>query len=190
MFGDEDQEEGAAKWKDEDPDGAIIVRARRVKVKSAPSPIGGSAASVDEEEGNGEDTRSGEGPNGGNSTDSNPEGDINNRKDGVTMGGPGADAVGRTTGTGLPLENVRAVPLTARKRRVAFTPKITGTMLLELQDSGADTNYALSVASSDHGIVSKGRITRLAVTAGTRCVLAVELERDFEGTLRVVANAV
>lgn len=189
MFGDED-EEGSAKQKDENPGGKIIIRARHVKQKSAAGPIGGSAPTVDEEEGDGESNGSGDGPDEGVGEGGTGEGGTNDAEGGDRAGNGGADSVSRTLSTGLPLGDVRAVPLNPRKRRVAFTPQMTGTVLLELQDSGADTNYALSVTSSDKGQITNGRIDRLAVTAGIRFTLEVELEREFEGTLRVVANAV
>lgn len=189
MFGDEDGE-GSAKQKDENPGGKIIIRARQVKPKSSGVPIGGSAPTVDEEEGDGEASGNGEGQNEGSGEGGSGEGGSNETDGGNSASSGGADTVSRTIGTGLPLRDVRAVLLDVRKRRVAFTPQVTGTVMIELQDSGADTNYALSVASSDQGAVNKGRIDRLPVVAGTRCVLEVELEREFEGTLRVVASAI
>ncbi|TPN02784.1 hypothetical protein FKO01_49200 [Mesorhizobium sp. B2-3-3] len=189
MFGDED-EEGSAKQKDENPGGKIIIRARQVKPKSTGAPIGGSAPTVDEEEGEGEGNGKSDGFNEGET-----KGGFGARGPNETIGGDGtgsggANTVSRTMGTGLPLADVRAVLLGPRKRRVAFTPQVTGTIVVELQDSGADTNYALSIASSDQGAVSRGRVDRLPVTAGSRCVLEIELEREFAGTLRVVANAI
>jgi hypothetical protein len=96
----------------------------------------------------------------------------------------------KTTTTGVPLRDVRAVPLTPTRRKVAFTPAVSGEMCVELQDSGADANYMLDATSSSAGTVSAGRIEGLMVKAGQRVMIEVELKHNFAGTLRVVANAV
>lgn len=188
FFGDED-EDGVAKQKDENPGGAIIIRARPIKVKSVGKPVSGSTSSVDEEEGSG---------NGGtgDSGDGNGEGDGQGGGQNASTGGNQAGQQGgggqqaKTQSVGLPLRDVRAVPISSRNRRVAFTPMESGQFTVELQDSGADTNYSLLVVSSDQGTVNNGRIEGLQVTAGVRCVIEVELSDDFTGTLRVVANAI
>ena len=73
---------------------------------------------------------------------------------------------------------------------VAFTPTSSGPINLELQDSGADANYMLDVRGTSQGTVRDGRIEDLQVTAGHRFVIEVELSSSFQGTLRIVANAV
>ena len=188
MFGDED-DEGTAGQKDENPAGPIIIRARQVKVKARGTPIGGSAPSVDDEEGDAEGGE-GEGPGDGGGSGGTGDGGKNDGEGGSTSGTGGAAPVGRTIASGLPLSDVRAVLTGPRSRRVAFTPHMTGSVLVELQDSGADTNYALTVVASDQGTAAKGRISDLEVIDGKRCVLNVEMEQDFAGTLRVVANAI
>ncbi|NJO33085.1 MAG: hypothetical protein HC869_07990 [Rhodospirillales bacterium] len=188
MFAD-DEDPGLARKKDENPGGAITIRARRVKPKSAGAPIGGIAPSVEEEEGGTEGLGRGEGADEGTGSGGSGQGGSNEAEGGDSQGSDGgADKVNRTLAKGLPLGDVRAIPLDAHRRRVAFTPETTGTVVLELQESGADTNYALTVADSDKGVINKGQIDQLAVTAGERCVLVVTLESEFAGTLRVVAN--
>jgi hypothetical protein len=189
FFGDED-DEGAAKQKDENPAGAIVIRARAVKPKLSSGTFGGSAASIDDEEDGGVDGSGdgdGDGPGEGGGNGGGEDG--GNGGDQPASDNGGAQPK-RTQSSGLPLGDVRAVPLAPNRRRVAFTPSASGTLLIELQDSGADTNYALSVHAVSTGNIKDGRIEGIAVKAGERCVIDVELEQDFQGTLRVVANAI
>lgn len=193
FFGDE-EEAGAGKKKDENPTGTIIFRARAVKTKARTAAYGTTDSvrvETDEDESEDDDgsetpggrTRDSEGPTGGSET---PKGDGTG---GIDMGAIG-DRATRTATSGTPLQDVRAVPLEPNRRRVAFTPNLTGLVTVELQDSGADTNYLLNVAGANIGHVKDGRIAGLEVVAGKRVVIDVELDRDFNGTLRVVANAV
>ena len=114
------------------------------------------------------------GSNGGNSGD----------------GGIPAGRGKRTTATGVALRDVRGVLIGPSRRRVGFTPAITGIVNVEIQDSGADTNHLLTVQGSDLGSVVDGRIEGIDVTAGERVVIEVDLDTEFAGTIRVVANAV
>lgn len=88
------------------------------------------------------------------------------------------------------LKNVRAIPLTPSKRKITFTPDVTGQVEIIVQDSGADQNYSLNVVSSNMGEVKSGKIEGVSVTAGQRVTIEIELEKSFGGTLRVLANAV
>ena len=56
------------------------------------------------------------------------------------------------------LLNVRAIPTGPNSRRVAFTPERSGKIRVQIQDSGADTNRRLPVASSSVGNVRQGYI--------------------------------
>jgi hypothetical protein len=59
---------------------------------------------------------------------------------------------------------------------------------LKLEDSGADTNRTLKVTASSIGSVVQGGVR---LTCGkARVTLDVTLERPFDGTVRVKANAV
>lgn len=84
---------------------------------------------------------------------------------------------------------MRAVILASDRRRIAFTPDVTGDVRIELEDSGADTNRNLKVSAANVGAVADGRIV-IACTAQKRVMIDVDLERAFEGTVRVKANAV
>ena len=196
-FGDE-EEEGEASRREENPGGKIIFRARAIRVKSRGGRTAvGASAELDEDGGGAEfdpSTPSGHregatgeslGPNGADGPDG-----------AVPKGGSGAHNNGaqassrRTLHSGLPLADVRAVPLAPTRRRVAFTPTVSGELVIELQDSGTDTNYALDVIGTDAGTIDQGRISRVTAQAGKRMVINVELRAPFDGTLRVVANAV
>ena len=194
FFGDE-EEAGTAKKKDEDPGGAIVIRQRPVKAKPRATGYGSSGAvwvdgdDEDQNEVGGETTGAGMGEKDkldGGETPGHGEGDT-----GGTADDTGAtDHVRRTTASGIALQNVRAVPIDPARRRVAFTSTVSGVVTLELQDSGADMNYRLDVRGTSAGAVKDGRIEGLEVIAGQRRIVEVELEREFHGTLRVVANAV
>ncbi len=200
FFGDE-EDVGPGKQKDENPGGAIIVRQRPVKVKARVASYGTTASAaapvddVDDESEDGvdeaahRDTLGGKEKKEGVSTDGAKLGE-GKGKGGKDKEAEASDTPKRTTATGIALRDVRAVLLTPTRRRVAFTPTVSGTVSLELQDSGADANYMLDVSNASEGIVKAGRIEELAVKAGSRVILEVELGREFEGTLRVVANAI
>lgn len=201
FFGDE-EEAGDGKQKDENPGGAIIVRQRQMKVKARvatyATPIGAIAPQADPEESSGDgfkdvpDSKTtggkvnegtakkgeGEPKQGEGSKGTNTETDL------------GGTSPKKTTATGIALRDVRAVPLGPALRRVAFTPSVSGKVSVELQDSGADANYMLDVKGASLGGVRSGRIEGVAVKAGQRVIIEVELEKAFVGTLRVVANAI
>jgi hypothetical protein len=187
FFGDED-DEGALRQKDENPGGTITIRARAIKPKIGAGAFGGSSTSVDDEESSESDAEGvGEGDVGG---PGGTGGDTTTGTNIQTSSGLGVAQQQRTQSTGLPLGNVRAVPLSQSSRRVAFTPAETGTLTIELQDSGADTNYALKAISTSIGTIEHGRIAGITAKAGQRCVIDVTLAQAFLGTLRIVANAV
>jgi hypothetical protein len=196
-FADE-EEEGEASRREENPGGKVVFRARAIKVKSHGGRTAvGASAELDED---------------GDSAELGPSTPLDERN-GTALKGASPSAVGESDGdtpgakshapdngaqalsrrmlnSGLPLADVRAVPLAPTRRRVAFTPAVTGELVIELQDSGTDTNYALEVATANVGTVDQGRISRIAAHAGVRIVIDVELRSSFEGTLRVVANAI
>ncbi len=207
-FGDED-EAGASRRRDENPGGTIIIRQRPVKAKSRafarPATQGTPLNDVDEEGGGDGFGETGV-PGGPSQSYQYPEGTERPpdgcRDDPAVPGDsrqasearPAIDTspanLKRSASSGTPLQNVRAVPIALGRRKIAFTPAISGIISVELQDSGADTNYRLNVLSTTVGKLQKGIIEGVPVTAGERCVFEVELDNAFSGTLRVVANAV
>jgi hypothetical protein len=188
FFADED-DEGKTKQKDENPAGAIVIRARPVKSKAPGGAVGSIEASdADDADGDGDGTGDGGGTGDGTGGSGGGKNDgTGGDKDGSDGG---ASAGRRALSAGLPLKDVRAVPLSLKRRRVAFTPITSGTVLVELQDSGADTNYALKVVGTSAGTVNNGQVHGLTVVAGKRFSIEVELDSEFEGTMRVVADAI
>lgn len=198
FFGD-DEEVGTWKQKDENPGGTIIIRQRPVKLKTRPmgkqssemSSIPADGDEFDEDEGDDGDKAKKEGAG----TTKKDAGSVS--KDGASKhdGNSGsdqklADRGKRITANGVALRDVRAILIGSTRRRVAFTPGMTGTVNVELQDSGADTNHLLEVKGTDLGSVVDGRIRGINITAGERVVIEVELNFEFKGTIRVVASAV
>lgn len=196
-FGDE-EEEGEASRREENPGGKIIFRARAIKAKphSGRTAVGASAEPDGDcgVAGLGSSTPSGD-RDGATVEDAGPSG-AGERYRVMPGAGSGAADGGaqapprRTLHSGLLLADVRAVPISPTQRRVAFTPGVTSEIVIEIQDSGTDTNHALEVVAANAGTIDQGRISRIAAHAGVRMVIDVELRAPFEGTLRVVANAV
>lgn len=206
-FADDDAE-GQQRRSDENPRGNVIIRERSMKLKPRPTGHQPAPAVPGDEEGEGVDDGFG---GAADDADRDAAQDARSRsgrendpgdQDQTSHPGPnagGTEAGGeaaspnhgrRTAHAGLPLENVRAVPLSPTRRRVAFTPAMSGRISVELQDSGADLNYRLDACGSSQGTIRNGRVEELQVTAGQRCTIEVEFGAPFIGTLRVVANAV
>ncbi|MES0032097.1 hypothetical protein [Mesorhizobium sp. M0040] len=203
-FADE-ANEGQPGIREEDPAGAIVIRARHLPNRG--KRIGWSQREGGAKPGEGEAEGSEGGWNGEpsrNDSDGADPGDAEGEAEGSEggwnrelrqddSGNPSgsaranADIAGRT---GLPLANVRAILLSPSVRRVAFTPAQSGTLRLQLQDSGADTNRRLRVLASSAGRVEDGEIAGIEAKAGSRIMLEVELEAAFSGTLKVAADAI
>jgi hypothetical protein len=198
FFADESGESLSGRDQEENPLGKIIIRARALRPPKKPTSwdvetevdVGDNADAADTSDTGGQL----EGASGGSSGSSSSG-------SGTTSGagqGTGADkeADARTTDGGqqgasrMHLLNVRAIPTGPNSRRVAFTPERSGKIRVQIQDSGADTNRRLPVASSSVGNVRQGYIDDVKVEAGTRCVLDVEFDDDFSGTLRLTADAI
>lgn len=187
FFGDD--EEGTGKQQREpNPQGSIKISKRAVKIK-ARKVAAASAITEPELDADGDDEASpgdvglpaDSAPGTANDTGANRE---------KPEGASGLSQAKRTQATGLPLLDVRAVSLTPTRRRISFTPLQDGNLEVQLQMSGSDTNHALAVIRTDLGKVANGCVNGVSASANNRVVLEVELDRPFEGTLRVVANAV
>lgn len=193
FFADE-EEEGDAKKQEENPVGKIVIRARQVKLKiRAPTYIPTPNAYIhdledgldnpDDEQPEGENSGSGEGGTGIPTPNETSDGDS------ASTGGMGSSQGGSYTAT--PIRDVRAVPLADKnKRRIAFTPLQNVMGRVQLQDSGADTDRPLKVVASSMGKIVNGLVDSLPMTAGKRIILEVELDREFVGTIKVIADAV
>jgi hypothetical protein len=183
-----EEEGGGVKRPETNPGGRIIIRARAVKLKASARAVAGASSTPEPDE-ESDDLAVPDHVGGGSGGTRPPAvaGDSDGEK---PREGAGVDSVKRTLHNGLPLTDVRAVPLEPTRRRVAFTPTQSGNLVVELQDSGTDTNYALIVRQSSVGRIIGGRIQDVGVIAGQRLVFEVELAQPFAGTLRVVANAI
>jgi hypothetical protein len=181
-FADEGEGPGTHRNGEEDPSGRLIIRARPLKVKNALPPYGETYDAALAEEGDGELPTDEPGT---------PIG-AENEGTGGTSYAKGTATSGRDDQTvaRVRLENVRAVPLTETRRKIAFTPDYSGELVLILEDSGADRNFRIGIVSTSKGIVRNGKIEDIKAIAGDRCILEVELDRNFGGALRVIANAI
>jgi hypothetical protein len=191
FFGDEQDGASGSKSREEDPLGKLNIRARPLKRK-----YGSTSGSVMDAEGSGSsDEPTGDGDDeavggvGESGTGGTGGGGSNDGSGGTDTDGGGGGGGAKATSS-MALKNVRAVVVGLKTRRIAFTPDATGHLRIELEDSGADTNRLLRVASSSLGVVEDGRITQVPCTPGERLVIDVGLEQEFPGTVRVKANAI
>lgn len=197
FFGDETQSDQGGGDQEENPSGDIIIRARRVDRRpdgrtNDPNASSGEDASDEDSAGGG---------TGGKGKKSGGEGQIGAGErdgDGAGVGvgnnGTGAGRANGKSNTGgivrVGLRDLRAVPLSPRRRRILFTPERSGIISLVLEDSGADANYKLEPVATSAGRIVSGKIQDVQVQAGSRVSIEVELKADFDGTLRVAADAV
>jgi hypothetical protein len=179
-----DEGEGGPDYRngEEDPSGQLTIRARPLKRKediTSYEPTTGADDSEGDEAGEGTEEPGA------------PGGPANDGDEGSShTGGHGTKVEGSNAPSRVKLVNVRAVPLTPSRRKIAFTPNYSGELSLTLEDSGADTNYRLGVASTTLGNVKQGKIEQVTVTAGNRYILEVELDQQFSGSVKVVADAI
>jgi hypothetical protein len=84
------------------------------------------------------------------------------------------------------LGNVRSVIRGPFKRRIGFTPNMTGKIRIVLFEAGADVDRKLTIKESTGGTVRNGHIEKLQVVKGKRIGLDVDLEDNFSGAMKVV----
>jgi hypothetical protein len=192
FFGDDDMSGSGKENEEVNPEGNIIIRARPVSPSKRSKP---TVVDTTPEDIPGETPIPGMPIFGTNQPQPAPPNIDPNSSS--PMPGPAPDqpqfaggSPNAKTPVPVDLRNVRAIPLGTAKRRLIFTPKITGTLTVEVQSSGAESNYPLQVIGANVGIINNGKIESIPVTAGLRVVLEIELDRDFDGTLRMTANAV
>lgn len=177
-FADESGE-GEGKGSEEiNPLGKIIIRLKPVKLKA-----NAGKASVDDVDGVGE----GDGEGGGGAGGSGGG-------DGLGGSGSGAGGTGSGSGANTPnpsveIDNVRAIVVNNKTRRISFTPTKTGQISIGVFEAGADSDYEVPVISTDMGSVTKGKVILEAVK-NNRLTLSVELNESFSGALKVVAHEI
>jgi hypothetical protein len=190
LFGDEGDGEGGKGLEEVNPYGSVIIRAKAIRPKDGLSGVGlsadgdggeGSATGDDEGEGEGGGGKEGAGGGDGKGGTGAAEGD--------GSGGGGGGGAASTNKSPVDISNVRAIVLGDTSRRIAFTPFSTGTVLVELREAGADSDYPLAITSAQNGTI-RGDGVELRVVAGQRVVLNVGLAESFNGAVKVIANEV
>jgi hypothetical protein len=195
FFSDEADEGSAGRDGEENPLGKIIIRARQLRRKDRPATYDQPKRSEDADlsgYGEGDMEGSDEGDTGGGGSGDGGGGGTGGPDEGSGEGDRGGSGSDSTKNAPVPVRllNVRSIPIGARKRKVAFTADFSGDVRIAVEDSGADSNHALHVVSSTAGTVIQGKIDGIKVIAGMRCNLEIELATDFDGAMRVTANAV
>lgn len=177
FFADESADGKGAATEEVNPFGKVSIKAKPVTHKKSP-PVGSGIPSNSD----GADTSDGDG-GGGNDGEGGGNG----------QGGAGSSE-GGTGGADsakplAPILNPRAVIVSSNSRRLAFTPLSEGTYEVALFESGADSEYPVSILKSQHGSVTSGKV-RISAKKNQRLVLDVELSENFSGALKVVAHEV
>ncbi len=161
---------------DINPYGDLLIQARPIRMRLNPAPAS-TGGEVDEPE-SGYGGTSGDGSGNGSG-----HGDRRNRND----GGKRPNHGGGQSKPAAALENVRTILRDDNHRRIAFTPRVSSKIQLKVYEAGADSDYETSIRNTDIGEIRNGCVV-VDVTAGSRCVLNVELNRVFGGAIKVVAH--
>jgi hypothetical protein len=168
-FGDDSpDDQSGAKGEEVNPIGVIQVRAQPIKRK----PV------VVRDEEIGDDGGGGKVEGGGGGGDGGGKG-----------AGKGTGGKGSVSSKLIELNNVRSVPLSDKRRRVAMTPSFSGKMQLLLYEAGADTDRRLNVVKCTIGKVRQGAIN-ITASKGERLVFDVDLDANFSGAMKVSGHAV
>jgi hypothetical protein len=174
FFGDEGEHGTGKGLEDINPSGKLVIRAKPIK---RPSP---STAAGDGEEGGGAEPAGEGGGGGGGGGGGNDNGGRGRTEDGSGKGGQKAS---------VSLTNIRGIVTGNRTRTVFFTSAISGQVSIRLLEAGADADYEVEVVKTNQGSVSNGAIS-MNVTAGSRNKVKIELNEDFLGAIKVVANEI
>ena len=169
-FPDDSEQAGGDKGEEVNPVGKIEIRAQPFKRKPAV---------VQAEE---------EGAEGGARQQ-----DVGGRGSAVGSGqgsGKGSNGAGKKSSKILPLNNVRSVVLSDKRRRVSATPEFSGDMELVVYEAGADTDRELKIVKSSSGKIRNGVIRNLKGRRGSRITLDIELDAPFHGAMKVIAHAI
>lgn len=177
-FADESGE-GEGKGSEEiNPLGKIIIRLKPLKLK---------ASSVKASQDNSDGVGDNDGEGGGGGTGSGGGDGLGGS--GTGDGGTGSGGGANTPNPSVEIDNVRAIIVDKKSRRISFTPSKTGPISVGIFEAGADSDYDVPIIASDIGSVTKGKVTLNAVK-NNRITLSVELNENFSGALKVVAHEV
>ncbi|MGY3073773.1 hypothetical protein ACVWZZ_000144 [Bradyrhizobium sp. LM6.10] len=165
---DSPDDQSSEKGEEVNPIGAIQIRAQPLKRKA----IVIREEDVGNEGGSGQTGSKGGGGQGGGKATGNGNG-------GKVAGSPQV----------MDLNNVRSVPLSEKRRRVAFTSSFSGKVEVTLYEAGADTDRRLNVLKCSLGKVKKGAVN-LPVKKGERVSFDIDLEGSFLGAMKVTGHEI
>ena len=178
FFGDEGDSDTGKGTEEISPYGDVIIRAK--PIKSQVKTINDSSIGADSGAGDGDSSDDG----GGGDTGAGG---------GDGMAGKGAGE-GGSSGSGaqkpqVEVNNVRAILAGAKSRKLSLTPVKSGKISIHVKEAGADSDYDIAIAKTDKGALIAGGVV-LEELAGGRVTLAIELNQDFLGALKVVAHEI
>jgi uncharacterized membrane protein YgcG len=177
FFADESTDGKGSGIEEVNPFGTVSIKAKPVSYKKSP-PIGTGGTT---------------GTKGVDSTDGDGGGGSEGEGGGDSSGGAGTSSGGSggsdSTKPPAPISNPRAVVLTTSSRKLAFTPLTDATYEVALYESGADSEYPVSILSSTGGEVVAGKV-KISAKKNQRLLLDVLLAEEFSGALKVVAHEV
>jgi hypothetical protein len=191
-FGDE-LSDGAGKGTEEiNPTGTVIIRARRLIRKSPEQALSSFSTEENGSDGGGFKPGNNTG-NGGVGGQSGP-GDVPGMGEGFGQGDGGHGILGKGDSENegqdnkflRKLLNIRAVMNSSNTRKISFTPAVTGQVRLLFLGAGADTDHKINIIKATEGSIKGGCII-MNVEAGQRINLDVELEKNFDGSIKVSA---
>ena len=183
-FADEDETQSKnAREGEENPRGSLVIRARPLKTdkRDRQGEYLGNASKVGAKSGSDESASGGGSDN--DSGDDVDDGASNGSSDSSSRGGLGSS-------NNIVLQNVRAIPLDASRRRLFFVALHDGPAVIKLQISGADTNQPLPILKSSKGKIIDGSVNGIEVNRGQRVSFDVTLTQSFMGAIRISAHAV
>lgn len=196
FFGDELSDGEGKETEEVNPVGKVIIRARPLARKPAENKTSDRGAEYFEgEEGGGSSPL--QVSEGGRGEGGSSEGDNPGRGTGTGEGEGGSGGYGKgENGNGgrddkpsRKLLNIRAVMNGIDSRKISFTPLITGAIRLQIMGAGADTDHNINLIKSSEGVI-KGGCVVMNVKANCRTNLDVEMEKDFDGSIKVSAYEV
>lgn len=177
FFADDTSDGKGSGIEEVNPFGAVSIKAKPVTYKKSP-PIGAGSAT---------------GVKGLDGTDVGGGGGSDGAGGGNSSGGAGASTGGSgaadSTKPLAPISNPRAVVLTGNSRRLTFTPLSDAIYEVALYESGADSEYAISILSAQVGKVVAGKV-HISAQKNQRLSLDVQLAEDFSGALKVVVHEI
>lgn len=198
FFGDEGDAHSGKGTEEINPYGDVKITAKPIRPKVASTENYGSINDNTNDEGGDDEVSGGgkgaTGTKGGNNSSNEGKGEdgtghTSNPDASGNTGGSENSTGGRMQKSLIDINNVRAILTGTRTRKLAFTPIKSGRIAVHLKEAGADSDYDISIITSDKGAITNGGII-LDVEAGGRISLDIELNQDFSGALKAVVYEV